>query len=89
MNDSPVGCHEPMFAFGKRRLLARPQTGQILPSQPYKTGFTQSKAGFSFAWEEGKEIQPMVELAAKAHPTGLCYLLTGKRKVKQSKSTGG
>ena len=46
MNDSPVGCHEPMFAFGKRRLLARPQTGQILPSQPYKTGFTQSKAGF-------------------------------------------
>ena len=46
MHDSPVGCHEPMFAFGKRRLLARPQTGQIFPSQPYKTGFTQSKAGF-------------------------------------------
>ena len=54
MNDSPVGCHEPMFAFGKRRLLARPQTGQILPSQPYKNGFTQSKAGFFFCLGGGE-----------------------------------
>ena len=89
MHDSLVGCYEPMFAFGKRWLLARPQTGQIFPSQPYKPVLRRAKPVFSFAWEEGKEIQPMVELATKAHPTGLCCLLTGKRKVKQSKSTGG
>ncbi len=78
MHDSPVGCHEPMVAFGK----------SFHPNHT-KPVLRRAKPVFSFAWEEGKEIQPMVELAAKAHPTGLCCLLTGKRKVKQSKSTGG
>ena len=47
MNDSPVGC--------QNRDLARPQAGQILPSQPSKEVLRKTWYLFSFVYKTSEK----------------------------------